>query len=227
MMGQEPVLLSDLDGTLLDVRERFAYAQAATLFSLGHEVPVDRLRSLYRFCLDAIKLLEILGITLTSKELIQYYERISAEFLANWQRSRVVPGVKQAFEDLRARVRTMRIITSRREIHETRKEVHAFGLDNIFDVVLTRGDLAQVEGVEEVPLYPFIEHRQRLIQLALDGLDHQGVVWVLGDSPAELEAVKNLGFVSVGVLTGFADRKDLEPFADYILDSAAEIGQLI
>jgi len=226
-MEQGPVLLSDLDGTLLDVRERFAFAQAATLSSLGHEVPVVRLQSLYRFCLDAVKLLEILEIKLTPKELVQYYMRVSTEFLANWKSSRLVPGVKQAFEGLRSRVRTMRIITSRREIQETRKEVHAFGLDSIFDGVFTRGDLALVEGVEEVPLYPFIEHRQRLIQLALEGLDYRGVVWVLGDSPAELEAAKGLGFFSVGVLTGFADHNDLEPLADYILNSAAEIGQLI
>jgi phosphoglycolate phosphatase-like HAD superfamily hydrolase len=226
-MKREPVLISDLDGTLLDVRERFAYAQAATLFSLGHEIPVSRLLSLYRFCLDADKLLKMLGITLTPNELTQYYTRISNEFLANWQRSRVVPGVKNAFEDLRTRTKTMRIITSRNEIHETRKEIHAFGLSNIFDAVFTRGDLAQVEGVNEVMLYPFIEHRRRLIHLALEGVDHQGFVWILGDSPAELEAVKSLGYVAVGVLTGFADRTDLEPYADYILDSAAEIGQLI
>lgn len=226
-MSQEAVILSDLDGTLLDVRERFAIAQASTLLSLGHRVPVGRLQSLYRFCLDADKLLDILEIKLSSEELYQYYIRISNEFLANWQRSRLVPGVKEAFEDLRERTRTMRIITSRGEIHETRKEVQSFGLDSIFDGVFTRGDLALAEGVEEVSLYPFIEHRQRLIQLALEGLEHQGVVWVLGDSPAELEAAKGLGFITVGVLTGFGNHKDLEPFADYILDSAAEIRQLI
>lgn len=226
-MDERPVLLSDLDGTLLDVRERFAYAQAAALSSLGHEVSVTRLQSLYRFCLDAIKLLDILEITLTPKELIQYYSSVSAEFLANWERSRLVPGVKEAFEDIRSRVKVMRIITSRGEIHETRKEVHNFGLDRIFDRVYTRGHLAQIDGVEEFPLYPFSEHRQRLIRLALDGLDHKGVVWVLGDSPDELESVKTLGFISVGVLTGFADRVDLEPYADHIIDSAADIRQLI
>ncbi|MFX1564285.1 MAG: HAD family hydrolase [Promethearchaeota archaeon] len=226
-MDERPVLLSDLDGTLLDVRERFAYAQAAALSSLGHEVSVTRLQSLYRFCLDAFKLLKILDITLTPKELVQYYRSVSTEFLANWEHSRVVPGVKEAFDELRSRVKTMRIITSRNEIHETRNEIHTFGLDRIFDGVYTRGDLAQIDGVEEVPLYPFNEHRQRLIRLALDDLDHKGVVWVLGDSPAELESVKVLGFIGVGVLTGFADRVDLEPYADYIIDSAAEIRQLI
>jgi phosphoglycolate phosphatase-like HAD superfamily hydrolase len=227
MMSQEAVILSDLDGTLLEVRERFAIAQAATLLSLGYKVPVSRLRSLYRFCLDAEKLLDILGISLTSEELHQYYVRISNEFLANWQRSKLIPGVKEAFENLKSRTKTMRIITSRREIQKTREEVHKFGLDRIFDGVFTRGDLALVEGVEEVPLYPFLEHRQRLIQLALGGLVLQSIVWVIGDSPAELEAAKGLGFFTVGVLTGFADHKDLEPFADHILDSAADIGQII
>ena len=171
-MPDAPVLISDLDGTLIDVRDRFAFAQATTLKNLGYEVSTNHLRDLYRFALDAPQLLKILNISLSSKELTKYYTQIDDEFYSNWRSSFLVPGVIDTLERVQLKVSGMRLITSRGRIDETRKEVQAFNLDRFFERVVTRGDLAKAEGVEKIELFPFIEHRRRLILLALDDLEH-------------------------------------------------------
>jgi len=221
------VLVSDLDGTVLDCRERIARAQVAALGALGYHVDLERLMNLYRYSLDTGQLLGALGIRLSRHELARYYSMMDEEFYRGWRWSRVFPEALETLEQLRPRLTGMRLITSRRRIHETRREFRAFGLDRVFEEIYTRGDLAREEGVEEVPLLPFVAHRRRLIRLAIRDLDHGGEVWVVGDTPGELEAARSLGFVAVGVLTGLADRNDLEPHADHIISSIAEIDRLI
>jgi len=221
------VLVSDLDGTVLDCRERIARAQVVALRAVGYEVDLERLVALYRFSLDSSQLLGVLGIHLSPRELARYYSVMDEEFYRGWRWSRVFPGALETLERLRPRMGGMRLITSRRRVQETRREFRAFGLDRVFDGLFTRGDLAQDERVGEVPLRPFVAHRRRLIRLAIRDLDHGGEVLVVGDTAGELEAARSLGFVTVGVLTGLADREDLEPYADHIIPSIAEIDRLI
>lgn len=222
-----PVIISDLDGTILDVRERFAHAQVATFSSLGFDVPYKKAYNLYRWGYEPEILLGKLGITLSQEQWSLFFKRIDEEFYHHWNYSYVIPGVIEALHIVKPRVEGLQLITSRARIAETRSEFSAFGLDQVFDRVYTRGDLAKAEGVNEIPLFPFLNHRRRLIQLALSDIDHHEDVWILGDSTKEIEAAKSLGHVAVGVLTGFAKREDLEPTADYILSSVAEITSLL
>ncbi len=221
------MLVSDFDGTLLDVRKRFTKALVTTLRSLGIDVNFDQLMAHYNVSLNVEDLTKVLGIELSPQDLQHYAQRIDDEFFSNWRQSRMIPGVVDALEAVRPKLKAMRLITSRRRIRETRLEVRYFGIEHIFDKFFTRGDLAIAEGVEEIPLYPFLAHRQRLIKLALSDLKKYKKVWILGDTPRELEAGKTLGFKTIGVLSGFAKRKDIEPFADHILDSAADLEQVI
>ncbi len=221
------VFLSDLDGTLIDISDRLVHAHHAALHHFGYEVAIERLRSLSLAMLRTKQLLTSLNISLSPVEFSKYNKAISDYFYSDWRRSELFPGALEALEQLRRVTQTMRLITSRRHIDTTRMEVRRLGLDRLFDAVFTRGDLARAEGVETIPLLPFVPHRRRLIHLALQGLDHQGDVWVVGDTPGELKAAKDLGFTTIGVLTGFAEREDLEPFARHILDSIAEIVSLI
>jgi phosphoglycolate phosphatase-like HAD superfamily hydrolase len=223
-----PILVSDLDGTLLDVRDRFVHAQINALAKLGHTVTVDQVTPLAEFTMDYDQFLGGLDVTLSQGELIQYLLSIEQEFYKAWQYSFVFPGVIEALTSIRPQVDALRLITSRAWIEETREEVKHFGLDQVFDrQVCTRGDLARNEGVEEVPLYPFSDHRQRLIQLAIADLDKQSAVWVIGDSPNEMQAAQAMDVITVGVLTGFSTPEALKPFCTHILDSIADIGTLL
>jgi phosphoglycolate phosphatase-like HAD superfamily hydrolase len=223
-----PALVSDLDGTLLDVRERFIHAQINALAKFGHTVTVDQVAPLVEFTMDYDQFLGGLDIPLSQTELFQYLLSIEEEFYKAWQYSFVFHGVIEALTSIRPQVDALRMITSRAWVDETRQEVKHFGLDKVFDrPVCTRGDLARHEGVSEVPLYPFSDHRQRLIQLAINDIDKQSEVWVIGDSPNEMQAAKGLGFITVGVLTGFYTTEALQPYCTHILNSVADIRTLL
>jgi phosphoglycolate phosphatase-like HAD superfamily hydrolase len=223
-----PILISDLDGTLLDVRDRFIHAQINALAKFGYTVKADQVTPLVEFTMDYDQFLGGLDITLSQTELFQYLLSIEEEFYKCWQYSFVFPGVIEALTSIRSQVDALRLITSRAWVEETREEVKHFRLDQVFDrPVCTRGDLARNEGVPEVPLYPFSDHRQRLIQLAIADLDNPADVWVIGDSPNEMQAAQALDFTTVGVLTGFYTPEALKPFCTHILDSIADIGTLL
>ncbi len=219
--------ISDLDGTLLDVRERTAHAHRTALHQAGYDIDLQQIRKLNRFSLDARDLLSKLNIKLTSRELRRYIRNLQHAFYAGWYYARVVPGAFDALHTIHKRTQAMRLITSRHVTEITKLEVRKFRLEKWFDRVLTRGDLAQAEGVSLIPMIPFVPHRRRLIKLALIDVEPNGEVWLVGDTAGELEAAKSIGCVTVGVLTGVALREDLTPYANYIIDSIADIGQLI
>jgi phosphoglycolate phosphatase-like HAD superfamily hydrolase len=223
-----PILVSDLDGTLLDVRDRFIHAQINALADFGYTVAVEQVTPLMEFTMDYEQFLGGLDIPFSKDDLDRYFVRIEQEFYKGWQYSFVFPGVIEALKEVRPRVEALRLITSRAWVEETRQEVNHFGLAVLFDhQVVTRGDLARAEGVEEVPLYPFLNHRQRLIQLAIADLETKDDVWVLGDSPNEMQAAQGLGYTTVGVLTGFYTPEALDPFCTHVLKSVANIGTLL
>jgi phosphoglycolate phosphatase-like HAD superfamily hydrolase len=225
-----PIIVSDLDGTILDVRNRFAHAQVNALASCGYTVTVDQVSPLMQlaFAMDYANFLGGLDISMTPDKLVQYFSRIEEEFYKGWQHSFVFPGTIEVLKAVRPRVDALRLITSRAWVEETRREVEFFGLDQVFDHhVFTRGDLARVDGVNEVPLYPFFEHRQRLIKLAIADLDNQDDIWVIGDSTVEMQTAQKLNATTVGVLTGFSTKQDLEPFCSHILDSIADFSTLL
>jgi phosphoglycolate phosphatase-like HAD superfamily hydrolase len=225
-----PIIISDLDGTILDIRNRFAHAQVNALASCGYTVTVDQVSPLMHlaFAMDYANFLSGLDISITSDKLAEYFSRIEEEFYKGWQHSFVFPGTFEALKTVRPRVDALRLITSRAWVEETRREVEVFGLDQVFNHhVFTRGDLAREDGVKEVPLYPFFEHRKRLIKLAVADLDNQDDIWVIGDSTVEMQTAQKLNATTVGVLTGFSTKQDLEPFCTHILDSIADIPTLL
>ena len=219
--------LSDLDGTLLDIRERSIQAHVHAFQCVGHDVEVDQVRSYFYHSFDVKELLIRLNIVLKESEFDNYIRGFREAFFGNWQYSQVIPGVFKALELLQDKTEYMRLITSRHAIESTQREIRHFGLAKFFDSVFTLGDLAKSEKQKRIPLFPYLPQRRRLIRLALQGIEPNGSVWVLGDAPGELEAAKSLGFTTIGVLTGHGTKDSLTPFADYILDSAAEIVQLI
>ena len=219
--------ISDLDGTLLDVRERSIQAHVQAFQHIGYEVQTDQVRLYFYHSFDVKELLRRLNIVLEEAEFAQYIEGFRKAFFGNWQASQVIPGVFEALELLQDHSGYLRLITSRHAIEATRREVRHFGLSKFFDSIFTLGDLAKSENQKKIPLFPYLPQRRRLLQLALQGVELNGSVWVLGDAPGELEAAKSFGYKTIGVLTGHGTKDSLTPFADYILDSVAEIVQLI
>jgi phosphoglycolate phosphatase-like HAD superfamily hydrolase len=219
--------VTDLDGTLLDVRERMAHAHLEALNRVGYHFELDQIEPLYRITLDARDLLTRLGVDLSRLDLSRYIALLNEAFYADWQLAQLIPGALKVLEKLRKKAIPMRLITSRNHSEPTQREIRKFGLDQFFDRAWTRADLAKEEGVESIPLVPFVPHRRRLIQLAIRDVTHDDDIWVAGDTAGELEAAKSLGFTTVGVLTGFGTADQLAPFAHHIIDSIADLVNLI
>ena len=219
--------LSDLDGTLIDTRERAIHAHASGLHSIGYDVTAEQVRSLYRYSFDTRDLLNRLNIQLSESEFIHYIMGFREFFFSHSELSNIIPGTIEALEKLQPQIEHMRIITSRQDSDQARQEIRRFGFHKWFENIFTRGDLAQAEGKDRIPLFPYLPHRRGLIRLAVQDVKTEGDVWVVGDSAGELEAAKSLGCFTIGVLTGFGTNDDLAPFASHIFDSFKEIVQLI
>jgi phosphoglycolate phosphatase-like HAD superfamily hydrolase len=219
--------LSDLDGTLIDTRERAIQAHAQALRPLGYSISPHQIRNLYRYAFDSRDFLNRLNVHLSDADFIQYLTNFREHFFSHPELSNVIPGAPEVLSQLQNRTNHMRVITSRHDVQQTRQEIRRHGLHRCFEAIYTRGDLAQSQGKERVPLFPYLPQRRALIQLALQDVKADGEVWVVGDSVGELEAAKSLGCVTIGVLTGFGTPDDLAPFANHVLNSFAEIVQLI
>ncbi len=219
--------LSDLDGTLIDTRERAIQSHVRGLETIGCSVTPERIRSLYRHSFDARGLLKSLNIHLSDPDFIKYILGFRKYFFSHAGLSQVFSGTFEALEQIHPLTEHMRIITSRQDSLQAQQEIKRFGLHKWFERIFTREDLAKAEGKDHIPLFPFVPHRRRIIQLALHDIKSKGTVWVVGDSAGELEAAKNLGCVTIGVLTGFGTNEDLAPFASHLLKSFKEIVQLI
>jgi phosphoglycolate phosphatase len=50
---------------------------------------------------------------------------------------------------------------------------------------------------------------------------------MVGDSTHDLHAARRAGAIAIGVLTGFATREELEPLADHVIDSIADLPGLL
>ncbi|MFX1476382.1 MAG: hypothetical protein ACFFCO_13050, partial [Promethearchaeota archaeon] len=62
------VFLSDLDGTLIDIRDRLAYAHLEALQRFGYQIDLSRLRALSLAMLRTKQLLTALNINLSPVE---------------------------------------------------------------------------------------------------------------------------------------------------------------
>ena len=219
--------LSDLDGTLIDTRERAIHAHSSGLKSVGYTVLPKQIRSLYHFSFDTRDLLNRLNIHLSNSEFAKYLTGFRQYFFSAVAQSRVFPGTIYALKQIQSLTEHMRIITSRQESQQAQQEIRHFGLHEWFEAIFTRGDLAEAEGKERIGLFPFVSHRKRLIRLALQDVKSEGDVWVVGDSAGELEAAKSQGCITIGVLTGFGTKEDLHPYASHVINSFADIVHLI
>ncbi|MHA2406382.1 MAG: HAD family hydrolase [Candidatus Hermodarchaeia archaeon] len=219
--------LSDLDGTLIDTRERAIHAHSSGLHAIGHTIHPEQIRRLYQYSFDSRDLLNRLNIHPSDSEFMKYLGGFRQHFFSHKGQSKVIPGVVNTLKQVQSLTEHLRIITSRQDSQQTRQEIRFFGLDKWFEKIFTRGDLANAKGKGRVPLFPFLPQRRMLIRLALRDIKNEGEVWVVGDSAGELEAAKSLGCTTIGVLTGFGTSEDLAPFATHVINSFAEIVHLI
>jgi phosphoglycolate phosphatase-like HAD superfamily hydrolase len=149
---------------------------------------------------------------LTGKEEEEYVKAAFAHFTSGeaFSLTKIHEGAHEVLADLSKRYR-MAIVISREAVSSTNEELEVFGSKKFFVLIGTRESAARYQGMKELPLLPFQEQRKKLYESAIGlmKIDPRNTLCV-GDSVSELQPAKELGINTIGVLTGFSSKEDME-----------------
>lgn len=204
-----PILYLDLDGTLLDIREKYYRLHLRIASDLGRE-------ALPRATFWARKrrglALEALLPDWEEGALAEYSRRWLAEIeLPTYTGfDRLVPGAREALTRLAPEFDLV-LVTLRRDGQELRRQLQRLGLAQLFSRLLVSGDHAGVEPT-----------KVQLLSLTVPPDERQSVV--VGDSEEDVRAARALGSPVIAVLTGIRDRAFLTTLSpDLIIESVAQL----
>jgi phosphoglycolate phosphatase-like HAD superfamily hydrolase len=205
-------ILFDLDGTIFDIIERDAFARFKALNKLGYNVSLDEVRQRYRCGIGRMGIVKELGIKFAEKEEEEYIKASFAYFMTKeaFGLTKIHNGVYHVLSRLSKRYKLV-IVTSRDALSSTEEELERFNIRKFFSLIVTREVAARYHGVKDIPLLPFQGQRTKLYECAigLTKINPKDMLCV-GDSVGELEPAKKLGIETIGVLTGFSSKEDME-----------------
>ena len=106
------------------------------------------------------------------------------------------------------------LVTSRDALSSTEEELEWFQIRKFFTLIVTREVASKYHGVRRIPLLPFQEQRKKLYECAIGLLKlNPRNMLSLGDSTGELEPARALGIKTIGILTGFDSKEDMDKTA--------------
>jgi phosphoglycolate phosphatase len=206
-------ILFDLDGTILDISDRDAFARYKAMNQLGHRVSLDEIKRRYRYGLGRMGIAKELGIEFTKKEEEEYIEASFAHFAKRDNALRLTKIHDEAYDVLSILSKKYKLVlvTSRDDLSSTEEELEWFNIKKFFTLIITREVAKKYHEVRNIPLLPFHKQRTKLYECAV-GLIKKDPKEILciGDSVGELEPAKELGIKTIGVLTGFSSKEDME-----------------
>jgi phosphoglycolate phosphatase-like HAD superfamily hydrolase len=217
------VLFIDLDGTLTDILEREVEAIYDTAHHFGALVSKAEIR---RLCLESPSYSNVfrdLRLELTD-ELVDYW---SAAFVKRYRLSILREGTESTLDAL-SQEYTLFCVTSRESSAEVISELDFLGLASLFRQVVTRETAAAHFGLLSLPLLPFPEQRKKLYEcaLALANCNSEDAV-VVGDMDSELKPAKELGVLTVGLVTEKVKERGLREVADYLIPNMEHLQNIL
>lgn len=186
----------DLDGTILDIAERYYRIHCDVCRSLGL-VPIAAAEywELKRDRRDLDNLPGRVAADLSQRYRQERVARIEApEYLAH---DRLLPGARQALTTLATRDRLV-LVTLRHNPAAVYQQLRELSIDFVFDQIITG------HAVDE----PSWRAKARLIERD----NHSGHLpaVIVGDTEADVLAGKSLGIATIAVLSGIRSRSFLE-----------------
>ena len=217
------VLFIDLDGTLTDILKREVEAIYDTAVHFGLKASKAKIE---RLCLEKASYSDVireLGLELTD-ELIDYW---SSAFVKRYQLSILRKGTKSTLKTL-SQEYTLLCVTSRESVAEVITELNFLSLEGLFNQVITREVAAKHFGLLSLPFLPFHKQRRKLYEctLALANCNPEDAI-VVGDMASELKPAKELGILTVGLLTDKAKVDELTEVADYLIPNMRHLHSII
>jgi len=216
-------LFFDLDGTLTDIDQREVEVIYDTVTHFGLKTSKAKVKEL---CLQTPSYMEVfkeLGFEL-SGEAVEYW---TAAFVSRYCLSVVRRGVEPTLKALSKKYR-LACVTSRETCREVIQELSYLGLDRLFSHTVTRDVAARHFGVSSLPFFPFHGQRRKLYECALAIAEcSPDCVAAVGDMGRELKPAKELGMITVGLVTNQARLKELREFADFLVPNMSKLDNVL
>ena len=213
MDQSSPIIYLDLDGTLLDVQERYCRLHADIARELGRQpLPQARFWALKRQGAPLETLLS--GWEEPAREAYSRRWLADIEAPSYTRLDRLIPAAREALTTLAQRFRLV-LVTLRRDGGGLRQQLQRLGIDGFFAGLVAAAD-------RPTGAYSKAE------LLRLSGAANGGRAIVVGDSEADVQAARELGLAVVCVLTGIRDRPFLEALKpDHIVESVGQLPELL
>ncbi len=208
-----PVIYLDLDGTLVDVQERYCRLHADTARELGRRpLPRARFWALKRQGASLETLLNHWDEPVREAYSRRWLAAIEAPSYTRFDR--LIPAAREALATLAQRFRLV-LVTLRRDERGLRQQLRQLGVDGFFAGLVAAAD------------HPAGDYtKAQLLRLGASTNGGRGIV--VGDSEADVEAAREMGLPVVCVLTGIRDRRFLQALnPDYIVESVGRLPELL
>jgi phosphoglycolate phosphatase len=210
-------IIFDFDGTLAILNIDFN-AMRERVFDLMRHFGIEEELIKEKYLLEVIdEACQILEKTNPSsaEEFYQKAHQIlhQVEMMAA-EKGRLIPGMEGTLKNLRGRGIKVGIVT--RNCEEAVRKVFP-SIDVFCDVFVSRNSVKKVK--------PHPDH----LTYVMESLKVSGdKAWMVGDHPTDIQAGRQEGMGTIGVLTGRTKREGFEKAgADYILDNVTEIDRLL
>lgn len=206
-------ILFDLDGTITDPFEGISRCIVYALESFG--IKVEDTRELVSFIgpplFDQFKVYCGFDDEQAERAVKKYRERYST---AGWKECTLAEGTEELLRELKAQGKVLAVATSKPECFAVPILEH-FGIDGYFDFIggaeLDHGGRNSKEAVIEYVL-------ERL------GVAERSEAVIIGDRFHDIDGAKKTGIGSVGVLSGYGSREELEEHgADHVAENMSDV----
>jgi len=204
----KPVILFDLDGTLIDSTEAILESFHHALAAHGEIAVSDNTRITEQIGHPLEVMFSAVGVNEKSVQAhIATYKLYYREIAC--QKTILLPEAREAVEEAASFAR-LGIVTTKTGLY-SRELMEHFGLMHYFEVLIGREHVENPKPHPE-PIFRALEQMQMAPQRA----------WMIGDTRLDIEASNRAGIGSVAVLSGYDNAEQLLTLTDIIKSNALE-----
>jgi FMN phosphatase YigB (HAD superfamily) len=216
-------LFFDLDGTLTDIDRREVEVIYDTVTHFGLKTSKRKVKELCFQTPSYVEVFKELGFELAG-DAVEYW---TAAFVNGYHIAVVRRGVEPTLKGLSKKYR-LACVTSRETCKEVIQELSYLGLGRFFNHIVTRNVAAKHLGGSSIPFFPFHGQRRKLYECALTIAERSpDCVVAIGDMGRELKPAKELGMITVGLVTNKAKLKELRESSDFLIPSMSRLDSVL
>ena len=203
----KPVILFDLDGTLIDSTEAILEGFKVAFETFGGVVPSnEEIKNEIGHTLEDM----FLTLGVSSDRVDEHVHAYKMHYrIISCEKTILLPNAKEAVEEA-SQFATLGVVTTKTGEYSTILLEH-MGLMHYFSVLIGR------EHVENPK-----PHQEPILK-ALAKLEHdRNMTWMIGDTCMDIDSAKNAGIKSVAVTSGYATHSVLQKCALYVCENVHE-----